>query len=110
MTFSDPRRRQQESFTLKGLDDYLERVKKNISFFLKGFFSHSTDVLEAELKETESAFCTILFGSLVGIPSPAPFIGIKMLPLMEREIMVMISRSGSIDDRMAEWFSIFDFG
>jgi len=95
---------------LKGYNDYLERFKKDISFFLKGFFSHSTDVLEAELKEMESAFCTILLGSLIGIPSPAPFIGIKMLPWMEREVMVMISRSGSPDDRMAEWFSLFDFG
>lgn len=95
---------------MKGLNNYLRVFKENLRFFLKGLFTRSTDALEAELKEMESAFCIILLGSLIGIPSPAPFIGIKLLPWMEQEIMVMLSRSDSINDRVAEWFGILDFG
>jgi len=95
---------------LKRPENHFKRLKKNLSFFIRGYLSRGTDALEAEVKEMESAFCIILLGALVGMPSPPSFIGIKMLPFMEWEIMVMISRSGPSDDRMAEWFGILDFG
>jgi len=95
---------------LRGHDDYLVRLKRDISLFIRGFLNHGTDAIEAELKEMESAFCIILLGALAGVPSPPSFISIKMLPFMEREILTMLSRSGHNYDRMAEWFGVLDFG
>ncbi|RMG59771.1 MAG: hypothetical protein D6713_04580 [Deltaproteobacteria bacterium] len=78
--------------------------------FAKGFAATSTSVLEAELKEMENAFTVILLGALAGFPAPPSFIGLSLLPSLEREIKVMLSRSGNLDDVFADWFSTLDFG
>ncbi len=82
----------------------------NILDFFRGFFSSGTSVVEEELKEMENAFAVILLGALVGIPSPPSYISVKLLPHMEREILIMFSRSVPSEDILAHWFSTLEFG
>ncbi len=77
---------------------------------MKGFLSRGTDAIEAELKEMENAFALITTGALSGMPAPPSYMGIKLLPYMEREMRVMLSRCSTLDDQFAQWFSILDFG
>ncbi len=88
----------------------LSRILGAFREFSRGFLSTSTGVIEAELKEMENAFAVILMGALAGLPAPPSFIGISLLPLMEREIRVMLAKSGNLDDVFADWFSTLDFG
>jgi len=87
-----------------------DSLKKALLSFLKGFATAGTDSLEAELKEMENIFGLLLLGSLVGLPAPPQFIGIKLLPFIERELIVMLSRAKKTDDMLADWFSVLDIG
>ena len=81
-----------ESFTLLG----------------RGFRQSSIHAIEMELKEMENAFALVIMGALSGMPTPPSHISISLLPYIEREIMVMISRSRRHDDRLAEWAELVD--
>ncbi len=78
--------------------------------FLKGFATAGTDALEAELKEMENVFGLLVMGSMVGLPMPPQHIGLRLLPFIEREMIVMLRRAERSDDLLADWFSILDMG
>ena len=89
-----------------------KRVKKRlkqliivISFFEKGL---ATDVIEVELVQLENIFALILFGCFVGLPAPPVHLTLKLLPKMEKEMLIMINRVFSSKDPLGELFSTFD--
>ncbi len=87
-----------------------KKIKEFFLLFSKGFRDISTRAIEAELKELENVFALIVTGALTGMPAPPSYLGIKLLPYMEREIKVMICRSEALDDIFADWFDVLDFG
>ena len=88
----------------------LKKIKETFLLFSKGFRDISTRAIEAELKELENVFALILMGALTGMPAPPSYLGIKLLPFMERELKIMICRSEALGDIFADWFDILDFG
>ncbi|HDM75562.1 MAG TPA: hypothetical protein ENG51_03725 [Deltaproteobacteria bacterium] len=92
------------------MKERLSKIKESFLLFAKGLRERSTSALEAELKELENAFALILLGALTGMPAPPSYLGIKLLPFLEREIRIMICRSESLGDIFADWFDILDFG
>jgi len=87
----------------------IKRSIKDIGrFFWKGFKEKSIDALKEELYEMEGAFCLLLFSSFIGLPAPPAFLGIALLPYMERELIIMITKSHSLEDRFSKWFDIAD--
>jgi len=95
---------------LKRAKELIGDIKRTLSLVAKGFASTATDAIEAELKEMENAFALVLVSSLSGMPSPPGYLGLRLLPYMEREVMVMLSRAQNLDDQFAQWFSILEFG
>ncbi len=61
---------------------------------------------EKELKEMENAFALCIIGSFARIPAPPSYLSLLLLPYLEREIKVMIVRSETHDDRLAEWMKL----
>lgn len=110
MIFSDLKRKYTGRLQLEGFKESVRKISCIFSDFVRGFLSKSTDAIEAELKEMENAFALITTGAMSGIPAPPSYIGLRLLPYMEREITVMLSRSSSLDDQLAQWFSILEFG
>ncbi len=68
----------------------------------------STSLIEKELEETENIFALLTMGTFAGIPSPPTGIVLRILPFMQKEILVMIKRSKSLDDAFAETAGLFD--
>jgi hypothetical protein len=60
----------------------------------------ATDMLTFELNEMENVFAMLVFGSFVGLPAPPAAIAIELLPCMEDEIRLMVSRSDFAQDAM----------
>mgnify|MGYP004231649315 CR=1 FL=1 len=87
-----------------------ENLKKAIDGMGEGFRSSSTQAMQFELKEMENVFCLLILGSFVGIPSPPTFLSLNLLPHLEKEIQVMLSRSKNIDDPLGDIFSVFNVG
>lgn len=88
----------------------LKDLKEALRAFLRGFATAGTDALEAELKEMENVFGLLLAGAMVGLPAPPQYIGLRLLPFIEREMIVMLRRVERSDDLLADWFSILDMG
>ena len=83
-------------------------LKALLKGILEGIKSRSIDVVEEELKEMEGAFALLLLGSLIGLPSPPSFVGLSLLPYLERELTIALSRARYTDDGAAFWFEIAD--
>jgi hypothetical protein len=61
----------------------------------------ATGVLELELAEMESLFALLVVGSLVGLPFPPAPVGLSVLPHVEHEVGVLVSRTDGLDDMLA---------
>jgi hypothetical protein len=58
----------------------------------------ATGMLEFELKELENIFLLLIIGGFVGMPSPPAPVALELLPYLEKEIAIMLSRSDLSND------------
>lgn len=65
----------------------------------------ATEFLEFELLELRNIFALLLFGSFVGMPAPPVHITLQLLPLMDKEVQVMLRRINVAHDALAELVS-----
>ena len=61
----------------------------------------ATDMLIFEINEMENIFTILLFGSFMGLPAPPAAMAIELLPYMEDELRLMISRADFAKDATA---------
>lgn len=81
-------------------------MPRSFSQFLKAAFSvmaqvnreKATELLEFETKELESIFALLVLGGFAGLPSPPSPIAVELLPYMERELTMMLSRTDLAQD------------
>jgi hypothetical protein len=90
----------------------MEKIKRkiaecieSISFFEKGL---ATQVVEVELIQLENIFALLLFGCFVGLPAPPVNLTLELLPKMEKELTIMMSRVFTSKDPLGELFSTLD--
>ncbi len=88
--------------------DLPSRIKEMLSLLSRVFRHGSVSATEAELREMENAFALVLMGAFTGMPAPPAYISIALLPWLERELGVMMSRSLMHDDRLSEWADLVD--
>ena len=84
-------------------------IKKIASFFhivAQVNRDKATEMMEFELKELENIFSLLILGGFVGMPSPPVPIAIELLPYMERELTVMLSRSDMASDPIGSLVSM----
>lgn len=58
----------------------------------------ATGMLEFELKELENIFALLVLGGFAGLPSPPSPIAVELLPYMERELVMLLSRADFAQD------------
>jgi hypothetical protein len=58
----------------------------------------ATGMLEFELNELENLFVVLIFGSFIGLPSPPAAMAMEILPYLEDELRVMVSRADLAQD------------
>jgi hypothetical protein len=83
-------------------------LKESFSQFTQGFKEVSIERIERELGEMENAFALLLCASLSGLPAPPPFLGLSLLPYLEREIHLMFEKSILLDDKLAQWADLVE--
>jgi hypothetical protein len=66
----------------------------------------ATDMLIFEVNEMENLFTILLFGSFMGLPAPPAAMAIELLPYMENELRLMISRADFAKDAIASIMDI----
>jgi hypothetical protein len=82
------------------------RLLEQIRLFFKDLQivnrSKATEILEFEVIELRNIFALLLFGSFVGMPAPPVHITLRLLPLMDSEIELMMKRINVAHDALAE--------
>ncbi len=85
----------------------LRFLKELIQGFGSGLRSHSTEYVEFELREMENILALLLFSSFLGLPSPPSDLSLRLMPYMVREMYVMGSRAGELDDISGQIAGLF---
>jgi hypothetical protein len=68
----------------------------------------ATGMLEFELKELENIFALLLLGGFAGLPSPPSPIAIELLPYMERELTILLSRADLAQDPLGSLMGMLE--
>jgi hypothetical protein len=68
----------------------------------------ATETLEWEVGEMENIFAVLVLGSFIGIPSPPIQVTLELMPLMERELLLMTNKVCTASDPLAEVCSVLD--
>lgn len=76
----------------------LTTIKKAWNIVAQVQRDKATGMLEFQLKEMENLFTIFLYGSFIGLPAPPAPIAIELLPYMEKELALMISRADFAKD------------
>lgn len=72
----------------------------------KAMRAKAVDVIEYEVGELDNIFGILVLGAFIGIPSPPIFISTQLLPLMEKELGVMLDKVATAHDPLGELFSV----
>ena len=64
--------------------------------------------IEAELEELENIFAVLVLGSYIGLPSPPMHIALDLMPMMERELGLMLEKVDTANEPIARLFSTLD--
>ena len=70
----------------------------------------AVETLEWEYVELEHIFALLTMGFLTGLTSPPMHISLELLPLMERELMLMSEKVDTAASPLSELFSVLDVG
>ncbi len=85
-----------------------QKIRKLITTILQVNREKASGILEFELKELENIFSLLILGGFVGMPSPPVPIAIELLPYMERELTIMLSRSDFAQDPLGALMGILE--
>ncbi len=91
--------------TFEKLRDHLVSLWQTADEVARG---KAVDSIEAELEELEHVFALMVQGAFVGIPSPPMQISLELLPLMERELLLMTEKIDTANEPLSHLFSTFD--
>ncbi len=81
-------------------------IKTKVRLFFKDLqiinSNKATALLEFEVLELRNIFALLMLGSFVGMPAPPVHITLPLLPIMDKEVQVMLRRINVAHDALAE--------
>jgi hypothetical protein len=66
------------------------------------------ETVEWEYRELEHVFALLTIGFLSGQPAPPMHISLELLPLMEKELLLMLEKIDTANAPLSELFSVLD--
>jgi len=88
----------------------IHKLTSFVSISSEVFRGKAVTTIETELEELEHIFGILVLGSYVGMPSPPVHISLDLMPLMERELIMMMEKIDTANEPMAQLFSTLDIG
>ena len=70
----------------------------------------AVETIEFEAEELDHVFGILVLGSFVGLPSPPMQISLDLMPLMEKELMLMMAKVDTAHEPISDLFSVLDVG
>lgn len=78
---------------------------KNMDAVMRG---RAVETIEYELEELENIFGILVLGAFMGIPAPPIHITMALLPLMDKELNLMLEKVSTAHDPLGDLFSVLD--
>jgi hypothetical protein len=85
-------------------------IKSAISILRQINREKATSLLEFEVKELDNIFALLILGGFAGLPSPPSPIAIELLPYMEKELIMLLSRTDLAQDPIGVLASMLEIG
>ncbi len=92
------------------LKKILHKIKDFISVIDRMQRAEAVEIIEWEYEELEHVFSLLTVGFLGGISSPPAHISFELLPLMERELILMSEKIDTASSPLSQLFSVLDVG
>ena len=70
--------------------------------------SKAVETIEYEVGEHDNIFAILVLGAFIGIPSPPIHVTMELLPVMEKELEIMIEKVSTAHDPLGDLFSVLD--
>jgi hypothetical protein len=68
----------------------------------------AVETIEVEAEEMTHIFGLLVLGSFVGLPAPPMQISLDLMPLMEKELILMMEKVDTAQAPIAQLFSVLD--
>ncbi len=68
--------------------------------------SKAVETIEHEVAELDNIFGILVLGAFIGIPSPPIHITMELLPLMDKELDIMLDKVLTAHDPLGHLFSV----
>ena len=65
----------------------------------------AVETLEVEVEEMDHILGILVLGVFIGLPSPPMQISLELMPLMEKELLLMMEKVDTANEPMAQLFS-----
>ncbi len=89
---------------------FLDRIQRKIVTVFKTtdavMRNRAVETVEYELEELDNIFGILVLGTFIGIPAPPIHITMDLLPLMERELNLMLEKVSTAQDPLGDLFSV----
>lgn len=89
-------------------------IKNKITSFLKisdeVTRGRIAENMENEVVEMENIFGVLVLGSFIGMPSPPMQISLDLMPLMEKELILMLEKVDTASQPISQLFSVLNAG
>ena len=93
---------------------FFKIIKEKIVGFMKSSDevarSKAVETIEYEVEELENIFGVLVLGSFIGMPSPPMQISLDLMPLMEKELILMMEKVDTANEPISQLFSVLDVG
>ena len=93
--------------SIKSIRDRIISIWKIFDEVARG---KAVGTIEYELEELENIFGVLVVGSFIGMPAPPMQISLDLMPLMEKELDLMMEKVDTANEPIAQLFSVFDIG
>ncbi len=70
--------------------------------------SRAVETVEYEIDELDNIFGILVLGAFIGIPAPPIHITMELLPLMDRELNIMLEKVSTAHDPLGDLFSVLE--
>jgi len=87
----------------KSIKDKIVSVFKDTDMVMR---SKAVETIEYEVEELDNIFGILALGAFIGIPSPPIQITMELLPLMEKELHIMLEKVLTAHDPLGDLFSV----
>jgi hypothetical protein len=94
-------------FTIRKLKAKITSVWEIVAEVARG---KAINTIEVEVEELENIFGLLVLGSFIGYPSPPMQISLDLMPLMEKELILMLEKVNTAHEPIAQLFSVLDIG